>query len=53
MIAAANQIVLPQANVELTRHSAATLRIAQNLRQVVRFPRILRALRAGSTNGIS
>ncbi|HRE54186.1 MAG TPA: hypothetical protein PLP22_05270 [Candidatus Competibacter sp.] len=37
MIAAANQIVLPQANVELTRHGAAPLRIAQNLRRVVRF----------------
>ncbi len=37
LIAASNQILLPQANIEITRHSAAVLPIAQNLRRVVRF----------------
>ena len=37
MIAAANLILLPQANIEITCRSAAPLRITQNLGQVVRF----------------
>lgn len=37
MLAAINQIWLPQANIEIARHSAAPLRIAQNLGKVVRF----------------
>lgn len=37
LITAANRILLPQANIEISRHRAAVLPIAQNLRQVVRF----------------
>ncbi|MFO1350637.1 MAG: peptidoglycan-binding protein [Gammaproteobacteria bacterium] len=37
MITAANNILLPQANVEISRRSAAALPIAQNLGRVVRF----------------
>ncbi|MDS4019365.1 MAG: peptidoglycan-binding protein [Candidatus Competibacter sp.] len=37
LIIAANRILSPQANIEISRHGAAPLRIAQNLRRVVRF----------------
>jgi len=46
LIAAVNGVMLPQANVQMTRHSAAALRMRQNLRRVVRFSSHLPGVRA-------
>jgi hypothetical protein len=46
LITAVNGVMLPQANVQMTRHSAAALRMRQNLRRVVRFSSHLPGVRA-------